>query len=391
MIVTTTTESAAKPRLLSLFNVVSGLILAVGLYLVVLRFTKGLGATTNLDHLTPWGLWVGFKLAAIALAGGAFSISTAVYLFRWKRYMPVVRPAILTGFLGYLVFLLSLVLDLGQPWRLHIPFLVQAGFTSTMFEIAVCVASYFTVLALELSPTALEWRGWRRLRMRIYSLVVPMTALGLILSTLHQSALGGLYLSMPTRLHPLWWSPLIPLHFFVSAIAAGLSMAILENALVRRFFAAQVEIDQKEENRLTRGLARANVITLVAYCLIKVTELLQGQEGVFLVSRLGLLYAVELFALGAVPCVLFLRGLRTRRIGTIRVAAILTVIGIVLNRVNISMVAFNFHIPAHERYVPNWIELWVALSLFTLAVVIFRFTARRMPVLYKHPKFREII
>jgi len=168
------------------FNMVCGVILLVGLLLTVMRFTGGLAAVTNLDDNYPWGLWIGFDLmAGVALAAGGYTTSAACYIFGMKRFHSAVRPAILTGFLGYALVVFSLNYDVGRPWRLPYPFAVQRGTTSLLFEVAACVALYLTVLFLEYSPAALEWLGFKKLRNTLVKITMVLTIFGVVLSTLH--------------------------------------------------------------------------------------------------------------------------------------------------------------------------------------------------------------
>ena len=180
---TTTGKSYLTP-----FNIVAGIIIIIGLYVTVLRFTQGLGAVTNLSDYNPWGIWIGFDLlVGVALAAGGFVTSSAVYIFGMKKYHAAVRPAILTGFLGYAMVVVALNYDVGRPWRLPYPFIMQQGTTSLLFEVAACVALYLTVLFVEFSPAALEWLGLKKARNIVIKLTLLLTIFGVILSTLHQS------------------------------------------------------------------------------------------------------------------------------------------------------------------------------------------------------------
>ena len=243
--------ATATGKLLTPFNLITAAILAVGGVITVLRFfVSGLAGTTNLTDTYPWGLWIGFDvMSGVALAAGGFVISSAVYLFGMKEYKPLVRPAILTGFLGYSLVVVGLLYDLGRWYRLPYPFVVKPGPTSMLFEVGLCVALYLTTLAIEFSPAALEWLGWKRLRQLVGSLTIALTILGLILSTMHQSSLGALFLITPTKLHPLWYSSHLPVHFFISAVAGGLGMIIIESALSHRVFHDQVEISGERDFR----------------------------------------------------------------------------------------------------------------------------------------------
>jgi len=218
-------------------------VVAGGIYGTVLRFAGGLGASTALNDSFPWGLWIGFDvLCGVALAAGGFTVSAAVYVFHLERFRPVVRPAILTAFLGYLLVICALMFDLGQPWRIWHA-MVHWNPHSVMFEVAWCVMLYTTVLALEFSPMLLERLGWKRPLKAVKSIMAPLVIVGVLLSMLHQSSLGSLYLIAPHRMHPLWYSPLLPVFFFISAVCLGCSMTIFESFLSYRAFRKRLEID----------------------------------------------------------------------------------------------------------------------------------------------------
>jgi Ni/Fe-hydrogenase subunit HybB-like protein len=385
-------DPAATPppaRLLTPFNLVSGLILLGGAALVLLRFVKGLGATTNLSHTNPWGLWIGFDvMTGVALAAGGYVTSSAVYLFGMKEYKPIVRPAILTGFLGYFLVVVGLIVDLGRPWRLPYPFVVQAGPTSALFEIALCVALYLTTLFVEFTPAAFEWLGWKRWRKLVSSMTIALTIFGVVLSTLHQSSLGAMYLITPTKLHPLWYSSYLPIQFFLSSVVAGLSMVIVEGMLSHRVFADRVELGHQDFDRLTLGLAKAGSVALAIYFAVKVMALAQANAWHHLGTAWGAWYLVEIVGFVLLPCFLFAISVRDRLPRLARVAAGIGVVGVVLNRLNVSIIAFNWDLPSAERYHPHWMEIWVTASIVTFGVWLFRWIANRMPILHEHPEYR---
>ena len=371
------------------FNIIAGIILAGGAVVAAYRFAMGLGPSTNLSHTYPWGLWVGFDVVTgVALAAGGFVVSSAVYLFGMKEYKPIVRPAILTAFLGYSLVIVGLLVDLGRPWRLPYPFLVQAGPTSALFEIALCVGLYHSTLFIEFTPAAFEWLGMKFWRKLGGGLTIAMTVFGLLLSTLHQSSLGALYLVVPTKLHPLWYSAHLPIHFYVSAIAAGISMVIFESMLSHRAFSGKVEISHERLDAITIGLAKAGAIVLAVYFGIKMIGITLDDDWQYLTTPMGHWFLVELLGFVLLPCFLYAIGFRERRAGLVRFAAALTVLGIVLNRLNVTFIAFNWQLPAEQRYVPHWMEILVTLSVVTAGVVAFRWIANRMPILYEHPEYR---
>lgn len=378
-----------KSGLLTPFNLITGLILAGGAAILAVRFIGGLEAATNLDHNYPWGLWIGFDvMSGVALAAGGFVTSTAVYLFGMKEYKPIVRPAILTGFLGYFLVVLGLLADLGRPWRLPYPFIKQAGPTSPLFEVALCVGIYLTVLFIESTPAALERLGLKKLRKLVGSMTIGLTILGLILSTMHQSTLGAMYMVAPTKLHALWYSAHIPVHFFVSAVAAGISMVIVEGMFSHRAFHHQVEISTQQFENINFGLAKAGAVVLAIYFAIKVVGLTLEDEWHLLGTSWGALYLVEILGFVLVPCLVYAVAYRERNLVMARTAAILTVVGIMLNRFNITFIVFNWDLPRSQAYIPSWMEIWVTISFITFAVVVFRWIATHTPIMYEHPEWR---
>ena len=373
------------------FNIVVLLILAVGLPIIVIRFIQGLGATTNLSDTNPWGLWISFDiLCGDALAAGGFVIASAVYLLGLKAYRPIVRPAILTGFLGYFFAVVGLCFDLGRPWRLPYPVLVSYGINSVMFLVSWCVLLYLAVQFIEFSPAILEWLGLKRIRKLAMTLTIGAIIAGLILSTLHQSALGALYLLTPGKLHPLWYSPFIPIFFFVSAIAAGLSMVIVESMLSHRIFRSQIEHhDSKIFDELIIGLGKAASITLFTYFCLKWIGVAHGNHWNLLNTPLGYWFLVEVFVFVLLPCFLYAWGVRQKNATIVRFTGIFTVIGIIVNRINVSLVAFNWN--AEVRYFPHWMEFAVTITIITLGLITFRWIVNRMPVLYEHADYKDSI
>ncbi len=383
--------TTAGKSFLTPFNIVAGIIIIIGLFVTVLRFTMGLGTVTNLSDYNPWGIWISFDLlVGVALAAGGFVTSTAVYIFGMKKYHSAVRPAILTGFLGYLMVVVALNYDVGRPWRLPYPFIMQQGTTSILFEVAACVALYLTVLFLEFSPAPLEWLGFKKVRNIVIKLTLLLTIFGVVLSTLHQSSLGSLFLIAPSKLHPLWYSTYIPLYFFVSAVIAGLSMVIFESTLSHRYFADKMdEAHLKEKNDIALGFGKAASLVLAGYFIVKVIGISEGNHWHLLGTGYGLWYLVELIGFVALPCFFYAIGVREKNLNIIKWTAAWTVLGIVINRLNVGTIAFNWHLPASERYFPHWMEIAISAFLVMALLLIFRFIVTHMPILYTHPDYPE--
>jgi len=388
---TVTTISQPKRKLLTPFNIIAAVIIIVGLPLTYIRFTKGLGPVTNLDDSNPWGFWIGFDLlCGVALAAGGYVTSAAVYIFGLKKYHTAVRPAILTGFLGYFFFAIALIFDLGRPWRIPYPYSLSPGPNSVMFEVGLCVMLYLTVLFIEFSPAAMEWLGLKKARKLVLKLTIVLTIFGVLLSTLHQSSLGAMFLMFPSKIHPLWYSPIMHIYFFVSSIFAGLSMVIFEGSLTHRFYRDEItEHHHKDFDQVILGFSKAAAMVLASYFMIKIVGVAMDNHWHLLFTGWGLWYLLEIFGFVLLPCFMFTIGYRERKLLLLKIAAVITVLGIVLNRLNISVIAFNWQLPADERYFPHWMELWISAFIVTLFIVVFRFIIRKMPILQEHPDYPD--
>jgi len=369
------------------FNVVAAMILCVGLPVTFIRFTRGLAATTNLSNDYPWGLWIGFDvLCGVALAAGGFVLGSAVYLFGLRDYHCLVRPAILTGFLGYFFVVVGLCYDLGRPWRLPYPMLVSYGVTSVMFLVGWHVALYLTVQFLEFCPALFEWLDLRKLRKWVGRLTIGATVFGVILSTLHQSALGALFLLAPHKMHPLWYSPFIPLFFFVSAVIAGLAMVVFESMLSHRVFHHQLAgRSPVRTDRLVIGLGKAASVLLFTYFCLKWMGVAHGQHWDLLNTPYGYVFLLEVFGFVLAPALLYAVAVRRQSAALVRFTSVLVILGIIFNRLNVSLITFQWD---HEaRYFPHWMEFAVTITIVTVGLLTFRWIVNRMPVLYDHPDY----
>jgi Ni/Fe-hydrogenase subunit HybB-like protein len=368
-------------------NAVAAIIIAVGLPITFLRFTQGMGAVTNLSDASPWGVWIGFDvLCGVALAAGGFVIGSATHLFGMKEYQPLVRPAILTGFLGYALVVVGLLFDLGRPWRLPYPMMVSFGTTSVLFEVGWCVALYLMCQMIEILPPLFEWLGAKRLRQWAAGLTVGATVMAVVLSTLHQSSLGALFLITPGKLHPLWYSMYLPVFFIASAIGGGIGMIIVESSISHVFFrkmlAGHGHVDM---NKLLVGLGKAGAMVAYMNLLLRFLGLAHDNKWALLGSGWGAWWLVEVLGFLGVPMVLYALGNRFGNAKLVRVAAVMSVLGVILNRFNVSLIAFNWD--AAQRYVPRWTEIWISVMIITIGVLIFRWMVNRMPILLKHPDY----
>ena len=352
-----------------------GAILAAAAVVTVERYWKGLGAVTNLSDRFPWGLWVGFDvLCGVALAAGGFAITTAVYVFNLKRFQPIVRPTILTAFLGYLLVAVGLMYDLGKPWNIWHP-LVMWNPRSAMFEVSWCVMLYLTVLALEFSGILFERFGLRRAARVQHAVIVPLVVAGAVISTLHQSSLGTFYLIVPGKLHALWYTPLLPLLFFLSAFAGGLAMIIVESRLTSRALGRGLEMP------LLRSIGRALVMALAVYGGVRVLDM--ARRGVLREaltgSREASFFLFEM-ALGVVvPMLLLLLPAVQRNAERLYLAAAMVVAGVVMNRLDVSITGLESAQGGH--YVPSVSEGIVSLMLVGIGIAAFAAAVRFLPIL----------
>jgi len=350
------------------------LIMAAGVYCTVLRFYRGLGASTNLSDQFPWGLWIGFDvMCGVMLAAGGFTLTAAVEIFNIKRLHAIVRPTILTAFLGYLLVCAALMYDLGLPWNIWHP-LIMRNPHSVMFEVAYCVMLYTTVLALEFSPIVLEHFNLQKPLRIIRRVMVVFVILGVLLSTLHQSSLGTLYLIMPNKLHPFWYSPLLPVFFFLSAIAVGLAMTIFESSMSSKYFGRELELS------ILCDLGRVLVVVLALYGILRLEDLYHRGvlRLVFVPGYEQRFFLLEISLSVIAPLGLLLVPKIRESAQGLYLAAVLTLLGFVTNRLNVTITGVESAVGA--RYTPKWTEVVITAMFVALGFAIFGVVARYLPI-----------
>jgi len=378
-----------KPRgpFITPFNVISIPIILLGMGILYFRFTQGLGSVTNLNQQFPWGFWIGFDVVTgVALAGGAYVITFVVYVMKVENYHAIVRVTVLNGFLAYVFYAGALVLDLGKPWNIINPIIGNSfGYNSVLFLVSWHFLLYMTAEFIEFSPAVAEWLGWRRVRVFMKALTVAAVIFGITLSTLHQSGLGALFLMAKGKIHPLWYTEFIPILFFVSSIFAGLSMIILEGTLSHKVLKDHMDDEHGSFDKLIFGLARGAAIAMFAYYFFKTLIFIHEHHWDLMGDFWGYWYLLEIIGLTLIPCFMFAYGARHRSLGIIRVAAGLAILGVILNRLNISVIAFNWFVPNH--YYPSWEEIVITLMVVFAEIWVFRWVVSRMPVMRKADGF----
>ncbi|MGQ9643828.1 MAG: NrfD/PsrC family molybdoenzyme membrane anchor subunit [Ignavibacterium sp.] len=359
---------------ITFWRVVAVIIIVAGLYSTYLRFTGGLGASTNLSDEFPWGLWIGFDiLVGVGLAAGGFTICAITHIFNIEKYKPLARPAILTAFLGYLLVIFGLMYDLGKPYNIWHA-IIYWNPRSVMFEVAWCVMLYTTVLFLEFLPIPLEKFGLKKLLSFMKKIGIPIMITGVILSTLHQSSLGSLFLIVPQKMYPLWYSSLLPVYFFISAVGAGLTMVIFEAYLSSRAFNKGIEAD------LLSRIGLYSVIILMFGLLIKLIDfaLTDKIHLLFTINNYTLLFYLEILVGILVPFGLLIQKRIRENRRWLYASAIMIISGFLLNRLNVSITSITT--VADVTYFPSINEVSITLMLVTLGMWAFKIIAKNFPV-----------
>lgn len=366
---------------ITLWRVVVGIIFAVGAYAAYARFALGFERSTHLVDAQPWGLWVGLgTLCGVGLSAGGFAIAAAVYLLGFERYRPVLRTAVLVSFLGYMSVIVGMMYELGLPWRIWHP-IVMWNRHSVLFEVSWCVMLYSTVLALEFSPALVEKIPFAKLR-NLYlkwhhEILIGLVLVGTVLSSLHQSFLGGLYLLTQGKLDPLWYSPYLPTLFYLSAIPAGLAVTIMALYLSARSLDVRVDLS------ILSDVSRVIAPLLLIYALFRGVDLFTHGGSSYLWTwreeTLSFWLEIGLFVLA--PVVLLGRERIRNHPQNLYWTCSLIVMGFIANRLNVSITGLQAS--SGFYYVPKWTEFALTLATIAAAVLAFRYAVLYLDILPK--------
>jgi Ni/Fe-hydrogenase subunit HybB-like protein len=364
-------------------------LMGIAFVIAMIRYANGIGAVSNLSYSYPWGFWISFDLfTGVAISSGGFLMAGTVYILQLKQFKPLLRPSVLTAFLGYIMVVVALLVDLGHPERIWY-MMIHWNHTSVLLEIGICVMTYLAVLAIEFAPVVFEGLKMQKFAHFIHRFIMPFVILGVVLSTLHQSSLGSLLLIQPAKLYPLWWTPILPVLFFISAITIGLAMIILESSLSVRYFQRGLETDLLEK------LAKAIPIVLAVYVLVKFGQLVISGDTKYLFTSglMSLLFWAEIMIGVLIPMILFsIKRVRSSANGLL-VGAVILLAGMILNRFNVSWLAVQHpdpltYMPAfmgNVHYIPSLPEVLVSVGIFSFGILAFGLAARYLPVFESKP------
>lgn len=386
-----------KHRFFTTGTKVLAVIAAIGIAVYIYRLFVGLGAVTNLDNQYAWGLWIAIDVVTgVALAAGGFTTAALVYIFRREEYHAVIRPALLTAMLGYTFVAIGIVADLGRfynIWHPVLPSMWQGN--SVLFEVAACVMVYLTVLYIEFVPIVVErFKGKVNLPkplsifdkiiefllnladMTIGKITAVFIIAGVVLSCMHQSSLGTLMVLTPTKIHPLWYTSISPLLFLMSAIAVGFPMVIFESILASRSFKL------KPEMNVLSGIAKFLPFLLGLYLGVKVVDLTIREAWPYLLegSPESFMFIIEILGGVIIPMVLLSFKRFRNSVGWLFTSATMIVLGVVLNRINVFIVAYEPLFPV-KSYFPSPYEIALTAGLISLLVLLYRVFVMIFPVI----------
>jgi Ni/Fe-hydrogenase subunit HybB-like protein len=361
-----------------------GIIFAIGIPIILGRFLFGLSWVTHSSNDYAWGLFLGFGLfGMVPLSSSGFQLGTACEVFGRHDLEPMERLGLLNGLLGYFFAVVFLMCDLGQPWRLPYPMVVSFGPAAVLFLVAWHVSTYLSVQIAEVSTSFFEWIGFPAGKRAIKKITLGLAVSGIILSTLHQGALGALFTYAPGKVHPLWYSSSFQwLHFFVSSLPGGLCMVITVSTIASKTMSWRFDKRFKDSlDRITISLAKGSSMGLATYLTIKLISIAHDNKWSYFASGWGQWYLVEMMIGVIVPMALFAYAIRNKHIAIIRFSAFLVVIGILLNRLNTALIAFNWKLPYRE--IPHWREFVISITVYAIYIVVYRFILYRLPVFYE--------
>jgi len=380
--------------------IVLAFLAAAGAVAILARFIGGIGYVSNLTTARPWGIWIGIDVASgVALAAGGFTTAFLAHVTGRHFYEPVVRPALLTAMLGYTFVVLGLMVDIGRSWAIWKP-MIYWNTNSVLFEVAMCVMFYLNVLYIEFIPVVVDqFKGRVRLpgpmaglnRAIEFLLMLADKILdkfiwffiiaGVVLSCMHQSSLGSLMLVAPTKLHPLWYTPILPLLFLISAITVGYPMVVFETTLITSSMKLENEMD------VLAPLTRWTMILLGLYASLKIGDMVVRQTYVYLFdfNQQSNAFLMEMFLGIIVPWFMLVSEKVRRSRPLLFIASTMIVGGVLFNRLNVFVVGYKPPV-SEADYFPAMGEIVVTVGLISALMLLYRLLVTYLPVLSARPQ-----
>jgi Ni/Fe-hydrogenase subunit HybB-like protein len=370
-------------------------LMAAGGIAVIARFLGGIGYVANLSTARPWGIWIGIDVASgVALAAGGFTTAFLAHILGRHYYEPVVRPALLTAMLGYTFVVLGLLVDIGRSWAIWKP-LFYWNTDSVLFEVAMCVMLYLNILYIEFIPIVAEqYKGRVNLPGPLAVLNGPVDWLlnladrildkimwlfiiaGVVLSCMHQSSLGSLMLVAPTKLHPLWYTPILPLLFLMSAISVGYPMVVFETTLVTQ----SLKLDS--EMKVLSPMTRITIMILGLYAALKIGDMIVRGTYVYLLDGTAQsnAFLVEIILGVLVPWFMLLSDKVRNSRRHLFIASTMIVGGVLLNRINVFVVGYKPPV-SEATYFPAVGEILITVGLISCLMFLYRVLVTYLPVI----------
>ncbi|MDK2986853.1 MAG: hypothetical protein PWQ96_2498 [Clostridia bacterium] len=356
------------------------LLAALAAVIAVYRLATGLSTVSNLNDNWPWGLWIGLDvLTGVALAGGGYSASLIIHILHVEKFKPLSRSAALTSLIGYLLVVAALFLEIGRWYNFWVPF-VSWGYHSTLFEVFMCISLYTLVQIMEFSEILTE-RVLTFLHKPIVKIMPVLLILGTLLPFGHQASLGGLYLLQVGRLHPLWWTPLLPWLFLMSSFFVGPAMITIESSLSGRAFNHHID------KQILRSFIRISGYVMIAYLAIKIIDLIRlGAFGyIFEGSLESNMFLFEMIIGVIIPIIICFSPLSATKKGLITFG-VFTTAGVVLNRMNV--VFTGMYKALGSGYFPAWTEWAVSAGLIAGGILLYLFIVENFNILEYDKKYQ---
>jgi Ni/Fe-hydrogenase subunit HybB-like protein len=367
----------------SLVNIVTlscGVLIALMVAVLAVRFLFGLGAVTGLNDGYPWGIWVVVDVViGSAFACGGFSVAMLVYIFNKGEYHPLVRPALLASLFGYTLAGAGVIFDLGRWWNVWNMFWPGSiNPNSVMFEVAVCITLYIIVMWIEFSPVVLEQMGKHDARKKVGRAMFFVIALGTVLPMMHQSSLGTLLVVMGVQIHPLWQTPLQPLLYLLTAITMGYAVVLFESCLTSSAYRRKIE------THMLTPLAKVMLGFLAVYVVVRVGDIVVrgALPKAFVPSVEALMFWLEMACFIA-PLILIGAESNRRNPARLFLAGVLLMLGGALLRLNGFLIGYETNVDGAGgfTYFPTLAEVLVTAGMFAVEVLGYIIITRRFPVL----------